>query len=424
MSKLAILGGSPELKIKLKKFNTYNSKETKAANRVLKNGLLSGFVADNTKSFFGGVYVNKLEDDFRKYFKVKYAISVNSWTSGLVCSVGSLNITPGDEIIVSPWTMSASASAILAWGAIPVFSEIDHQTYCLDPSKINEKITNKTRAILVTDIFGQSANYSKILQIAKKKKLYVISDTAQSIGSSYKNLFSGTVADIGGFSFNRHKHIQAGEGGMIVTNNSSLAENIYKIRNHGEVINNDNKFPNLIGYNFRMNELEASLCIEQLKKLKKIITKKQISAKLISNGIKHLKGLAAPFIPKENTHVYYVYAMNFDEKISGIKKKILFKALQSEGLPIEDSYVNLLEYFIYKNKNIHNYYPWKLSKKKNYNYLNNNVHQNIDKLNKEKYLALSLCDYEYSPIEVKSVLNCFYKVWENLDELRKIHIND
>jgi hypothetical protein len=116
--------------------------------------------------------------------------------------------------------------------------------------------------------------------------------------------------------------------------------------------------------------------------------------------------------------------MNFDEKISGIKKKILFKALQSEGLPIEDSYVNLLEYFIYKNKNIHNYYPWKLSKKKNYNYLNNNVHQNIDKLNKEKYLALSLCDYEYSPIEVKSVLNCFYKVWENLDELRKIHIND
>ena len=268
---LAYFGGAKVIKKKFKEFNSYNFKEINAAKKVVKTGILSGYVANKSEEFYGGKYVHKLEQKFRNYFKVKYAISVNSWTSGLVCSVGALNITPGDEIIVSPWTMSATATSILAWGGIPIFSEIDLNTYCLDPNYLEEKINKKTKAIMVTDIFGQSADYSKINKIAKKYKLKVISDTAQAIGSKQSGKYSGTLSDIGGFSLNRHKHINCGEGGVILTNSAYLAKNIFKIRNHGEVINKDKNFQNLIGYNFRLNEIEASIAIEQLKKLKKII---------------------------------------------------------------------------------------------------------------------------------------------------------
>ena len=245
---LAMFGGSKLIKKQFKNFNTYNKKEFDAGNTVLKTGELSGFIAEKSKNFYGGSQVKKLEKNFTKYFKCKFAISVNSWTSGLVCAVGALNIRPGDEIIVTPWTMSATASAILAWGGIPIFSEIDPNTYCLDPKYIENKITKKTKGIMVADIFGQSADYKKIMKIAKKFNLKVISDSAQSIGSKHFNQFTGTNADIGGFSLNRHKHIQTGEGGIIITNNKKLADIMFKIRNHGEVINKDNSFRNLCSW--------------------------------------------------------------------------------------------------------------------------------------------------------------------------------
>ena len=167
--------------------------------------------------------------------------------------------------------MTATATAILAWGGIPIFSEIDLETYCLDPEKIKNKITKKSKAIIVADIFGQSANYKKIMKIAKINNLKVISDSAQAIGSKHFKNFTGTDADIGGFSLNRHKHIHTGEGGVIITNNKELADNMFKIRNHGECINENKKFRNLLGFNFRMGEVEAAVGYEQLKKLKKIL---------------------------------------------------------------------------------------------------------------------------------------------------------
>ena len=280
---------SKNLKKKFKSFNTYDKKEIYVAKKVVKSGSLSGFIADDSKYFYGGTYVKKCEEAFKKYFNVKYAISVNSWTSGLVCAVGALNINPGDEIIVTPWTMTATATAIIVWGGIPIFSEIDNKTYCLDVNKIEEKITTKTKAIISADIFGQSSDYKSINKIAKKYNLKVISDSAQAIGSKYYNKYTGTSADIGGYSLNRHKHIQTGEGGIVITNNKKYAENIFKIRNHGEVINKDKSFRNLIGYNFRLGEIEAAISIEQLKKLNKIVKKKTKISKFSYKKIKTFK---------------------------------------------------------------------------------------------------------------------------------------
>ena len=398
------------LKRKFKQFNTYDNKEVKAAIKVVNSGKLSGFIADKSSAFYGGENVKKCEKAFQKYFNVKYAISVNSWTSGLICAVGALNIKPGDEIIVTPWTMTATATAIIVWGGIPIFSEIDHNTYCLDVKKIEEKITKKTRAIISADIFGQSSDYNSLNKIAKKYKLKVISDSAQAIGSKFNNKYTGTSADIGGFSLNRHKHIQTGEGGVVITNNKKYAENICKIRNHGEVINKDSKFINLIGYNFRLGEIEAAICIEQLKKLKKITRKKQMLANYLTKNLKNLKNLKTPYIDKGNTHVYYCYPIQI-EGSSNLKKRI-FKALRREGIPIEDKYENLMDYNIYKNKNIKKIFPWKISNRKNFYKKNSNVYKNVDNLLKNKFLSIPFCSYDFTRNDILYISKSFKKVWK------------
>ena len=401
------------MKKKFKLFNSFDNKELKISKKIIKKGFLSGFVADNSDAFYGGKYVKKLESSFCKYFKSKYAISVNSWTSGLVCAVGSLNIKPGDEIIVTPWTMSATASAIIFWGAIPVFSEIDEKTFCLDFRNLEKKITKKTKAIMVADIFGQPANYKEIMKIAKKNNLKVISDTAQAIGSKVNNKYAGTIADIGGFSLNRHKHIQTGEGGIILTNNKYLADNMYKIRNHGEVINKDKKFRNLIGFNFRMNEIEAAIGLEQLKKLNNIIKDKTNKAEYLTKLLNRIPGLITPHIDKGNTHVYYCYPIKIDKDIKKLKKDKIFQALKSEGIPIENNYVNLLDYYLYTNPKIKTIFPWSLSKKTYYS--KKSKVYNHTKSIISNFLNISFCEYDFSYKDIDRIYLAFFRVWKKLN---------
>ena len=222
--------------MRLKRYNSIGKEELNSAVKVLKSGILSDFVGTSGKNFDGGKYVRKFEKRVQKDFKVKYAISVNSWTSGLICSIGAIDPSPGDEIICTPWTMCACATAILHWNCIPVFVDINKSNFNYDLKQLRNKITSKTVAILAVDIFGQSENLDAIKKIIKNRNIKIISDTAQAIGSMYKNKFSGTVADIGGYSFNYHKHINTGEGGMIVTNNKNLAQRCKLIRNHGEAV--------------------------------------------------------------------------------------------------------------------------------------------------------------------------------------------
>ncbi len=229
------------LKKRFKRFNTYDFKELNAARNVVSSGILSNYLGVWGERFNGGKYVKKFEKNIEKFFKVKHAVTVNSWTSGLICAVGALNPKPGDEIITTPWTMSATAMSILHWNCIPIFVDIDDKTFCIDPSKIEEKITKKTIAILSVDIGGQSADYEKLNYIAKKHNIKIISDSAQAPGSLYKNRFTGTLTDIGGFSLNCHKHIHTGEGGILVTNNNKIAERLRLLRNHGENVNTKKK---------------------------------------------------------------------------------------------------------------------------------------------------------------------------------------
>ena len=171
---------------KFKIDNSIDHRDIRSVVKVMKSGVLSGFVASNNEFFRGGPQVRKFEKLWSKFFKSKYCISVNSWTSGLIACLGALDLEPGDEVITTPWTMCATATSILHWNCIPVFADIEKDTFCIDPKSVLKKISKKTKAILAVDIFGQSCDYASLLRISKKYNLKLICDSAQAILTKYK----------------------------------------------------------------------------------------------------------------------------------------------------------------------------------------------------------------------------------------------
>ena len=269
MNKCAILGGMPVRENPIPWTSTMGDEETNAVVDVMKSGCLSAFLANAGDKFLGGPKVKEIEAAFCKRFGSKYAISVNSATTALHTAVAACGIGPGDEVLVSPYTMVASASAILMNCAVPVFVDIDPDTFTMNPDEIEKWITPHTKAILTVNIFGLPSNLPRIMEIAKKHNLFVIEDNAQAPGATVNGKEAGTIADIGVFSLNYHKVIHSGEGGILLTDNDELARKCQLIRNHGEVALDEqgNMDTVAIGSNIRMSELHAAIGIEQLKKL-------------------------------------------------------------------------------------------------------------------------------------------------------------
>ena len=229
-AKLAVNGGE---KVRTEKFPPYlpiGSEEFRHTAKVFESSIFSRFLGCRHEDFYGGPEIRALEKKWAEYFKVKHAVSVNSATSALYCAIGAIGTEPFDEIIVSPYTMCASASAPLIYNAIPVFADVEKNYFCLDVKSIEEKITDKTRAVIVVDIMGQPYNAPEINALAKKHGLYVVEDCAQAPYAELNGQFAGTLGDIGIYSLNYHKHIHSGEGGILVTNDDKLAEKLKLIR--------------------------------------------------------------------------------------------------------------------------------------------------------------------------------------------------
>ncbi len=425
-NKLAIFNGPKTVKKKFKKYVSIGKEERKAALKVLKKGVLSDYLGEKDPKFYGGEQVNKFERYIEKFFNVKHAITTNSWTSGLVAAVGAIGIEPGDEVIVTTWTMCATATSILHWNAIPVFADIDEKTYTIDPKSIEKNISKYTKAIIAVDIYGHPTNMKAILKIAKKYKLKVISDAAQAPGAFYGKKYAGTLGDIGGFSLNCHKHINTGEGGILITNNDIYAERLRLIRNHAEAVVDDsinNNTPNMIGHNFRLGEIESAIGLEQFKKLKKKVYRRQQIAKYLDKYLSKLKGITTPKVEKNCTHSFYIYAIQIDEKITKVKKDIIFKALKAEGLDnLIDKYFNLHLLPMYQKKYAYGTkgFPWNSSiSKRNVNY-KKGICPVAEGINKDKLIIIELCVYDFNDSELKILVRCFKKVWENLNNLKKL----
>jgi perosamine synthetase len=338
---LAIHGGKPVRSKPFPNYNTLGEEEKLAVMQVLNDGVLSKFLATWSPDFYGGPRVQKLEREWADYFGVKHAISVNSATSGLYAAAGAAGIGPGDEVIVSPFTMTASATAALVYGAIPVFADIDPETFCITPENIKKCITPYTKAIIVVDLFGHPAEMKEIMKLAQVHKLMVIEDAAQAPGAKYYGRYAGTLADMGVFSLNYHKTIHCGEGGIIVTDDDDLADRLRLIRNHAEVVVKDKgteNLVNMIGFNYRLTEIDAAIAREQLKKLENLVVPRIAAADYLTARLSNLPGLTPPVVRPSVRHGYYVYALRYDAQELGVPRHRFVAAVKAEGMPVGAGY--------------------------------------------------------------------------------------
>jgi len=422
--KLALFGGPKTIQTGFKRYNPIGIEEVQAATKVIESGVLSKFLGTWHEDFFGGGKVKEFERQCESFFGVKHAVTVNSWTSGLIASVGAIGIEPGDEVIVTPWTMCATATAILHWNAIPVFADIEIETFNLDPASVEENITPYTKAIIAVDIFGHSADMDALIDIAERHGLKLITDTAQAPGTYYKGKITGTLAHVGGYSLNYHKHIHTGEGGIIVTNDDEIADRLRLIRNHAEaVVSNKGvtDLRNMIGYNFRLGEIECAIGIEQLKKLKGFVAGRQRAADRLTQALQGLPGLRTPIVKLDCTHAYYMYPIVLDTDQLGVSRTRIIQALEAEGVSgLSEGYVNLHLLPMYQQKTAYGSkgFPWssdichrEVSYKKG-------ICPVAEELHEFTYLGFAMCKHELSTQDIDLIGQAFRKVWSKMNELR------
>lgn len=421
---LALFGGPKAIDTPFKRYNSMGREEVEAAKAVVESGVLSQFIGGWEPDFYGGSKVQAFERQCEQFFGVKHAVTVNSWTSGLVAAVGAIGIEPGDEVIVSPWTMCASATAILHWNAIPVFADIEPETFCLDPASVEACITPYTRAIMAVDIFGHAADMDALMEIAGRHGLKVITDTAQAPGAMYKGQCTGTQAHVGGYSLNYHKHIHTGEGGILVTNDDEIAKRLQLIRNHAEAVVGPmgmTDLRNMIGHNFRLGEIECAIGMEQLKKLNGFVASRQRAAERLTAGLSQLPGLRTPVVKPDCTHVYYVYPMVLDLELLGVSRARIVEALEAEGVAgLAAGYVNVHLLPMYQKKMAYGSrgFPW----------TSDICHRDVsyakgicpvaETLHDATFLGYEMCMHDLADAEVDRLVAAFGKVWAQLASLK------
>jgi len=433
MDKLAISGGTPVRKKLFPAYKTIGAEEKKAVARVLDSGILSRYLGCWHRNFYGGPEVQALEREWARYFKVKHAMAVNSCTSGLYAAMGASGIEPGQEVIVTPYTMSASATAALIYGAIPVFADIEEDCFCINPKSVEALITPRTKVIVAVDIFGLPYNAPAISDIARKHNLTVIEDTAQAPGAMMSGRYAGTLGDIGVFSLNYHKHIHCGEGGIVVTNNDELAERVRLIRNHAEAVVGDkgeHNLVNMIGFNFRMTEVEAAIARCQLRKLESLLRRRQRNCEYIAERLKTIPGIVPPMVRAGCAHAYYAHVFKFKEDEAGVNREHFIQAVQaelpaseqreSEGPLLSSGYVNPLylqplyqKRVAYGSKG----FPFSRPNYKGSVSYDKGICPVAERMHERELFTHELMHSGMTRNDLDDVIKAFHKVWENRDSL-------
>lgn len=280
------------------------NKEIKAVLNVLKSNVLS--LGPNLK---------ELEEKMAKFSGVKYAVAVNGATSALHLIIRALGIKQGDEVITTPFSFIASSNCALYERVKPVFVDINGKTLNIDVRKIEEKITSKTKAIIAVDVFSQPADWEELEKIAKKHNLFLIEDSAEALGSRYKGKMCGSFGNAGVFAFYPNKQITTGEGGVILTNEKNIYESCKSMSNQGRAVVGEKWLEHeILGYNYRLDEMSCALGIVQLKRIKDILRKRKKVASIYN---KKLKGLVEiPYIKEGNDLSWFVYVVRLPVEIN------------------------------------------------------------------------------------------------------------
>ena len=301
----------------------FNIEEENAVKEVLKSGIL-----------VSGPKTRKFEKEFAEYIGVKHAIAVTNGTVALDIALKSLNIGPGDEVITSAFSFVASGNCVLFQKANPVFADIDPKNFTIDPSDVTEKITVKTKAIIPIHLFGQPAKMSELKEIADDYDIPLVEDSAQAHGAEYKGQKVGGLGDIGCFSFYATKNMTTGEGGMITTNDSKLAEKTRMLINHGQ---NSKYNHEILGYNYRMTEFCAAIGSIQLSKLDEFNSKRIENATFLSNNIRKFNGLTVPYVMNGVKHVFHQYVIRIEDSYH-LNRDIFANLLHDHGIGVSIHY--------------------------------------------------------------------------------------
>ena len=282
-----------------------------------------------------GKYVSEFEAGFAEFLGVKYAVTVSNGTAALHLAILSLGIGKGDEVIVPAFTMAATWLAVIHTGAKPVFVDCEPDTYNIDPSLIESKITKKTKAIIPVHIYGHPAEMDSILKIARKHQLFVIEDAAEAHGAEYKGKKCGSLGDINCFSFYANKIITTGEGGMVVTNDEHLAKEARKLK---DLYHSDQKrfIHEKIGYNYRLTNMQAALGCGELKHIDQYVAKKQHLAGLYSRLLKDIPGIRLPTTRPSVKNVFWMYSILIDERKLFLTRDDLKAKLKERNIDTRD----------------------------------------------------------------------------------------
>lgn len=296
--------------------------------------------------FLGGENVRMFAAEIAERFGCRYAIPVNSATSGLSVALAAAGVGPGDEVIVPALSYSATASSVLLFNSIPVFVDVDPRTFCIDPQEVERAITPRTRAILPVHLLGNAADMEALGDIARRHGLKIIEDCAQAPGVRWRGRSVGSLSDAGVFSFQQSKNIMTGEGGMIVTNDAEIARRARLIANHGETVMDDSHsiddLANVVGCNFRMTELTAALGRAQLAKLDRVNEWRNTNYRILAERLGRLPGFTPPHVPQDVDYVCHVAAFLYDGEKAGLPRDLLVAALRAEGVPVGTGYVRLM----------------------------------------------------------------------------------
>ncbi len=440
---LALLGGKPT---RLKEFRSkpyINNKEIRIVKKLMKEGTFSRFVGsplpgtkqslteksinletqETSSSFLGGKYVRLFESKWSEKLQVDYSVSVNSATTGLVTALLSLDLEPGSEVITTPFSFTATSAAIVLAGCVPIFCDIDPETFCLSPKILKETITDKTKCVIAVHWCGNAGDFEEIVEICKSRNIKLVEDSAQAPLTMYKGKHLGCWGDIGVFSFNEPKNMMTGEGGMLVTDNAYYAKKARLIRNHGEAIMDDEdsnkEIMNIVGSNYRLTELQAAIGTVQTSKIDYLNSLRNKNYLHLRN---EFESLHCDFItPQRITHLEsfsaYTAAFRWKSKDSGVHRDVILEAFIAEGIPAFKGYPRLMSNQPMNERKIgFGSKPWSNKNDKH-------MH-NAKFLVDQEFIGFFLMGWPNKQKDINQIVSAFKKIINSLEDLKKYELKN
>ena len=343
--KIALYGGTPTKTTPYGKGKRFGKEELANLEEALNQNTLFYWFGNMTKRFCA---------KFADMYGAKHCVATSSGTASIHVALGAVGVGPGDEVITSPITDMGSVIGILYQNAVPVFADLDPHTYNMDPDAIEAKITKRTKAIVVVHLAGNAAEIDRIVEIAHRHGVAVIEDCAQSYCCKYKGKYVGTFGDIGCFSLNDFKHISAGDGGMILTDNEDLYYKamMFADKNFNRLGTEVVKNIPYLAPNYRMNELTAAVGLAQLDRVEDICAKRNVYGTKLSKALEESPGLYPHKVLADCESSYWFYLLRIDEKTLGVSRDEFVKALKAEGISSSAGYIPscVYQYDMFKNR--------------------------------------------------------------------------